>query len=131
MNIIYLFVLVNARENFLVIPNYFIAYDGPGRDGMAYLIRYDAGGGVKTSIPERGSVKFWILSALVAAILALNIFCPELISSFKNALIPGDPAVTTAAFESMVSSIGNGVTVGDAFAGFCREIILGAYGSAG
>lgn len=41
-------------------------------------------------------------------------------------LIPGDPAVTTAAFSGMVDDIGAGESVRQAFLTFCKEIIVNA-----
>ena len=39
-------------------------------------------------------------------------------------LIPGERAVTAAAFDGMVNDIGAGESVRQAFLNFCREIIL-------
>lgn len=40
--------------------------------------------------------------------------------------IPGEPAVTTAAFSEMVEDIGAGEPVREAFLTFCKEIIVNA-----
>ncbi len=40
-------------------------------------------------------------------------------------LIPGDPEATADALRSMVELVGEGVAIKDAFANFCREIIVG------
>lgn len=41
-------------------------------------------------------------------------------------LIPGDAAVTTAAFSTMLDDIGTGESVRQAFLNFCKEIIVNA-----
>lgn len=46
-------------------------------------------------------------------------------SGVLRLLIPGDPAVTTAAFSGMVDDIGAGESVREAFLTFCKEIIFG------
>ena len=40
-------------------------------------------------------------------------------------LIPGDPAVTTGAFSTMVDDVRNGQTVSDAIFAFFRNVITG------
>jgi len=47
-------------------------------------------------------------------------------SGLLRFLIPGDPAVTTAAFSGMVDDIGSGESVWQAFIDFCKEIIINA-----
>lgn len=47
-------------------------------------------------------------------------------SGVLRLLIPGDPAVTTAAFSGMVDDIGAGESVRQAFLAFCKEIIVNA-----
>ena len=40
-------------------------------------------------------------------------------------IIPGDPAVTTGAFSTMVEDVRSGQTVSDAVFSFCRNIVTG------
>ena len=40
-------------------------------------------------------------------------------------IIPGDPAVTTGAFSSMVEDVRSGQTVSDAIVSFCKNVISG------
>lgn len=47
-------------------------------------------------------------------------------SGILQLLIPGEPAVTTAAFTGMVDNIEAGKTVRQAFLDFCKEIIINA-----
>lgn len=59
--------------------------------------------------------------------IAVIMVCYGIISSgLLRYLIPGDPAVTTAAFSGMVDEIGTGESVRQAFLNFCKEIIVNA-----
>ena len=97
-----------------------------GVDKMAYQIRY---GQTMTKQPIRERKKAgkktpalkWI--ALCLALLVV-VFLGN--SGYLDFLIPGDNAVTTAAFESMVTHVREGVTVRDAFTEFCLQILNGA-----
>ena len=48
-------------------------------------------------------------------------------SGIIHYLIPGDPEITAEAFSVMVERVGQGETVGTAFASFCKEIIYSCY----
>lgn len=63
-----------------------------------------------------------ILLSIAAIAFCYGIFC----SGVLRFLIPGDPAVTTAAFSEMVDDIGAGESVRQAFLSFCKEIIINA-----
>ena len=45
-------------------------------------------------------------------------------SGLLHNLIPGDPAVTTAAFSDLVNGIGEGEPVQEAVFAFCRDVIV-------
>lgn len=63
-----------------------------------------------------------LLVAVAVIIICYGIHCGDLLRYF----IPGDPAVTTAAFYGMVDNIEAGKTVRQAFLDFCKEIIVNA-----
>ena len=48
-------------------------------------------------------------------------------SGVLRILIPGDPAVTTAAFSALIDDIGAGESVRQALLSFCKEIIINAH----
>ncbi len=41
-------------------------------------------------------------------------------------LLPGDPEVTRNALQTMIDSLSDGETLGEAVATFCREVVAGA-----
>lgn len=63
-----------------------------------------------------------ILIVVAAVAISSGIFNSEVL----RFLIPGDVAVTTAAFSGMVDDISTGDSVRQAFLNFCKEIILNA-----
>ena len=72
---------------------------------------------IKKKLPLRP-----ILLSVTAIAVCYGIFR----SGVLQFLIPGDPAVTTAAFSGMVDDIGAGESVRQAFLSFCKEIIVNA-----
>ena len=63
-----------------------------------------------------------ILLSFAVILFCYGVYC----TGVWKLLIPGDPAVTTAAFSGMVDDIGAGESVRQAFLTFCREIIVHA-----
>lgn len=63
-----------------------------------------------------------LLIAITAIAISYSIYRSDLL----HYLIPGDTAVTTAAFSEMVDNIEAGKNVRQAFLGFCKEIIVNA-----
>jgi len=64
-----------------------------------------------------------ILLTVGAVALVYGIFSSGLLCL----LIPGDPAVTAAAFSGMIENIGAGESIRQAFLLFCKEIIVNAH----
>ena len=79
---------------------------------MAYRIVYG---------PEKKSAgskwKGWIAGGVIALALLGRVL------GWGQYLIPGDAAVTAAAFEEMIAGIGAGEPLRQAFGDFCREIL--------
>ena len=63
---------------------------------------------------------------ILIVIIAAFLLWPGMGQSLKEALTPGDFGITTGAFETMVNSLSQGESVRDAFAEFCRDVIVGA-----
>ena len=63
-----------------------------------------------------GLGKLFVLCILIA----ITIFCVT-----TDILIPGDPAVTKAAFHDFVGNLREGEQVVDAFAAFCQCVLQG------
>ena len=90
---------------------------------MAYRIEYD------TSVPCRqrccGKPKVTLLAAgfFLLFLLLVNLFWPAGGDLLREILLPGDPAVTAEAVDSLIENLEDGETVSDSVAAFCREII--------
>ena len=91
---------------------------------MGYRIDYGQPFDKKYPMPDRRSRLPWMVCiALLLFALLTNLFWPEGRAVLAEFLIPGDAAVTSAAFSDMVADVRAGVTVSDALAAFCREIL--------
>lgn len=88
---------------------------------MSYRVVYEKGGSYRKYKKSSGSWKMsWILLSvtIVACILLFGI-----INTPKDMLFPGNPQITGQALDHMVDNIGNGESLSDAFAAFCKEIV--------
>ena len=87
---------------------------------MGYNIEYGQTTRRRT-IPSRKqrllTGSFILLSILLAFLFCINN------STIKDWLIPGDPAVTKAAFSNMVEGLLSGENITDSVTAFCREIL--------
>ena len=72
---------------------------------------------IRRNVPTRP-----LLIAVAVITICYGIYRSDLL----RYLIPGNPAVTTAAFSGMVDNIEAGKTVRQAFLDFCKEIIVNA-----
>lgn len=90
---------------------------------MSYKIIY---GPIRYKNEENGrrGWKMWILPGVLALAVCLRFM--GLGELFSRMLLPGDPEVTAAAFQSMVTALWDGESVGEAFTVFCGEIIENA-----
>lgn len=94
---------------------------------MGYRIEY---GMVKTSI-GKDKLSFSRIAVMTAGFLALfvlmtGVFWTSGRQKLQDYLLPGDPAVTGQALETMVSQLKAGVPVADAVEAFCQEVLDGA-----
>ncbi len=60
---------------------------------------------------------------ILTSLLIVTLLCIYSNDEVKNFFIPGDPAVTKAAFTEMVKDLGDGMSITDAITAFCAEII--------
>lgn len=80
---------------------------------MAYRIEYG-------SPPRR---KKWKLLLLAAAVLAALLIPRQ---TLERWLVPGDAAVTKAAFAELILELRQGSPAGEAVAAFCKTVVQGA-----
>lgn len=91
---------------------------------MAYRIEYGKNRKYKGIQKQRrwGSV----LAALgIITAVACMCFCVVNYVGLDS-LLPGDPAVTGAALDTLVENWQEGMSVGEAFTAFCQEIVANA-----
>lgn len=95
---------------------------------MGYMIQYNPEENKR--YPSRVSVrskKVWRI-IFIAVCAALVILAAKHKSALRRWLLPGDPTVTEAAINGLVTDIRDGATGGEAIAAFYREIISHAEG---
>lgn len=90
---------------------------------MSYCVEYNPE--LKNRYPELKKPRVIVpVGAFFCCILAIAALYIITTSGVLRYLIPGDPDVTTAAFETLVDEIGAGEPVREAFVDFCKEIIF-------
>jgi hypothetical protein len=67
--------------------------------------------------------KIWLI--VPAVILFALLLWPAGRNTVRDIILPGDPDVTTAALQTLVSELGDGQGFGEAMTAFCKEIITG------
>lgn len=80
---------------------------------------------------KRGGYRLFLWTGFFVLFLALTVrFWPQGREVLRELLIPGDPAVTTAALENLAVELRSGEELYTALEGFCREIVAnGAKGA--
>ena len=94
---------------------------------MGYRIEYDGPGEV--CLHQRNRSRH--IGVMTAAFFLLfctlmSVIWPEKWNRASQQLVPGDPAVTKAAFSQMTRQLREGEDVYDAVFTFCREVVDGA-----
>ena len=87
---------------------------------MAYKITYGPAGPVYA---QKGRLIRKLLMKLVVAVLILGLRFTDIGEHIRSWLIPGDPAVTVAAWEGFTQDIVAGEGLADAVDAFCRSIV--------
>ena len=92
---------------------------------MGYHINYNPE--MKDRYPTKVDCKKNFLIRKIVVSIVVGVFVVGIVvSGALRSLIPGDAAVTVAAFSGMVEDIEAGETVRQAFLSFCKEIIVNA-----
>ena len=92
---------------------------------MSYRVDYDPE--MKNRYPTYIKIKRKLPARPLLLSIAVIAACYGVFrSGLLHYFIPGDPAVTTAAFSGMMDDIGAGESVRQAFLDFCKEIIVNA-----
>lgn len=76
---------------------------------------------------QSGRFFFLLAAALCLFVIGTLHFWPEGREILISIVIPGEDAVTIAAFRNMTGNLRAGATVGDAIAAFCSDVIQGGH----
>ena len=89
---------------------------------MAYEIQYKMIGQVpqKKKRPTKAIISLLLVILLIIGAVSVKTFALPWV---QEVLVPGDPAVTAAAFETMVMNLKEGTSLFDAVKTFCLEIL--------
>lgn len=93
---------------------------------MGYRIEYGENGTAAYFVKKEGghrgmlTIGFFLLFCVLTSTL-----WPSRWQLAKDYLIPGDPAVTKAAFSEMTQQLKDGESLEDAVVTFCREVMDG------
>lgn len=91
---------------------------------MSYSIKYEPELGKKYPSTLKRGIKTK-KTVILALVIGLVIFCAFQTNVVKF-LLPGDPAVTAAAFSSLIEHMEAGVSVKESLIYFCKEIVVNA-----
>lgn len=91
---------------------------------MGYIIQYDPEKNAQypsKAVRHGRKGRYFVIAIFLCMIFVLAI---RYRSAVQDWLIPGDTAVTTAAFETFSDEVRNGKPLGEAIAAFCKEVIV-------
>ena len=94
---------------------------------MSYRVEYSASGIVRKET-KRKNGRIPLLTAVCFLIFLLIVggYWPRGTQALREMLLPGDSAVTAAAWEELTQELHAGAPVGGAVENFCREIFANA-----
>ena len=91
---------------------------------MGYKIYYQTVG--KRKYPLRHKMPNWMLYTGICGAFAAILLLYSLWQGGFSWLLPGDPAVTGPALQTLIERLTDGEALGDAVTAFCREVVAGA-----
>lgn len=90
---------------------------------MGYRVEYETVGKVRR-MEQRKSPRAALTALFFALFLLLTAaFWPKGREALRELLIPGDPAVTVGALETLAEELQTGSALGDALENFCQTIV--------
>ena len=92
---------------------------------MNYRIEYDGGRVKKRTIRVTKAKKLSIIIVSAAVLVSGFLLWPRGRRMIRDAILPGDAAVTDHALQGLVENLQSGQPMSDAVEVFCKEIIHG------
>ena len=93
---------------------------------MGYRVEYDSVKKVR-GVQKRTAGRLAMTGVFFLVFLVLvACFWPEGASILRDALLPGDSAVTAAALEELARQVSQGTDLSQAVTEFCRDLLAGA-----
>lgn len=93
---------------------------------MGYRVEYDSVKKVR-GVQKRTAGRLAMTGVFFLVFLVLvACFWPEGTAILRDALLPGDRAVTAAALEELARQVSQGTDLSQAVAEFCRDLLAGA-----
>jgi len=90
---------------------------------MGYRIDYSTCGGVRLPLKPRRIRKKWVVTGIFVGLFALSMLHSEVRMGVRDAVLPGDEAVTAAALQELVADLQAGEDYSQAVTAFCDYII--------
>lgn len=91
---------------------------------MGYRIDYGTHGGGKFPLKPRRIRKKWVVTGIFVGLFALSMLHSEVRMGVRDAVLPGDEAVTAAALQELVSDLQAGEDYSQAVTAFCESVIM-------
>ena len=94
---------------------------------MSYRVEYSSSGMKRTQIRQKNGRALLLTAAwFLIFLLVVGGFWPRGAQALRDMLLPGDSAVTAAAWAELTRELHAGAPVGSAVENFCREIFTNA-----
>lgn len=94
---------------------------------MSYRVEYSSSGIKRTQIRQRNGRALLLTAAcFLIFLLIVGGFWPKGAKALREILLPGDSAVTAAAWAELTRELHAGAPVGSAVENFCREVFANA-----
>ena len=89
---------------------------------MGYRVEYETVRKVRRMEQKRSGTAALTVMFFVVFLLLTSLLWPEGREVLQEIFLPGDPAVTVAALETLADELQTGAQLGDALENFCQSI---------
>lgn len=89
---------------------------------MGYRVEYETVPKVRRMEQKRSGTAALTAMFFVVFLLVTSLLWPEGREVLREIFLPGDPAVTVAALETLADELQTGAQLGDALENFCQSI---------